>query len=76
MFQETRSLGLPYGFALLGDVGVPHSGDAVIFIFALRALAPTNHIFHDSEGIRVMFRKVIRETDLLWVGRLADLLMG
>ena len=49
---------IPDGFALLGDVGVPHAGDApgivlaalLIVSFAL-LIAPAHHVLHDPGGI-------------------------
>ena len=40
---------LPDGFALLGDVGVPHAGDAVVLVLAsgIASAAPAHHVFHD-----------------------------
>ena len=45
---------LPDGLALLGDVGVPHSGDAPVIVLAALLIvsfalliAPAHHVLHD-----------------------------
>ena len=49
---------LPDGFALLGDVGVPHAGDAPVIVLAALLIvsfalliAPAHHVLHDPGGI-------------------------